>query len=126
MRRIPITAHSNGYSLWSRDVESGILPTVRELGSASRLFAAWSRIPDRRDQVTERLPEDDYRRFHPRFTGENFERNIELVGRSARLRTRRVARPLSSRSPGCLARGQDIVPIPGTKRRTLPAAISER
>ncbi len=114
----PISALQTEYSLWSRDPEDDILPTVRELGIG---FVAYS--PLGRGFLTGRfkspadLPADDYRRNHPRFQGENFARNLELV----RL-VEDMARDLGA-TPGQLAlawvmaQGPDIVPIPGTKRR---------
>jgi len=130
----PITALQTEYSLWSRDVESGILPTVRELGIG---FVAYS--PLGRGFLTGEIkspndfPEDDYRRFHPRFTGENFERNIELVREIGEIADEKGCTPAQLALAWVLARGQDIVPIPGTKRRTylqqnigaLSVALSE-
>ncbi len=115
----PITALQTEYSLWSRDVESEILPTVRELGIG---FVAYS--PLGRGFLTGEIkspddfPEDDYRRFHPRFTGENFERNIELVREIGEIADEKGCTPAQLALAWVLARGQDVVPIPGTKRRT--------
>ena len=114
----PITALQTEYSLWSRDPEEEILPTVRELGIG---FVAYSPLGrgflTGRFRQPEDLPEDDFRRHHPRFQGENFKRNLALVERV------RGDRAREARSRGQLAlawvlgRGEDIVPIPGTKRR---------
>jgi aryl-alcohol dehydrogenase-like predicted oxidoreductase len=114
----PISALQTEYSLWSRDVEAEILPTVRELGIG---FVAYS--PLGRGFLTGEIktPEDivegDWRKNHPRFQGENFEKNIDLVRRvEAVARTKRCT--LSQLALAwLLAQGDDIVPIPGTKRR---------
>jgi aryl-alcohol dehydrogenase-like predicted oxidoreductase len=114
----PITALQTEYSLWSRDVEEEILPTVRELGIG---FVAYS--PLGRGFLTGQIkspddfPEDDYRRFHPRFTGENFDRNIELVHEIERIAQEKGCTAAQLALAWVLARGQDVVPIPGTKRR---------
>ena len=114
----PITALQTEYSLWSRDVEEEILPTVRELGIG---FVAYS--PLGRGFLTGQIkspddfPEDDYRRFHPRFTGENFDRNIELVHEIERIAEEKGCTAAQLALAWVLARGQDVVPIPGTKRR---------
>ena len=115
----PITALQTEYSLWSRDVESDILPTVRELGIG---FVAYS--PLGRGFLTGQIkspddfPDDDYRRFHPRFTGENFDRNIQLVREIGEMAEEKGCTPAQLALAWVLAQGQDIVPIPGTKRRT--------
>jgi aryl-alcohol dehydrogenase-like predicted oxidoreductase len=114
-----ITALQTEYSLWSRDVEDEILPAVRELGIG---FVAYS--PLGRGFLTGQIkspddfPEDDYRRFHPRFTGESFERNIELVREIGEMAEEKGCTPAQLALAWVLARGKDIVPIPGTKRRT--------
>ena len=114
----PITALQTEYSLWSRDVEEEIVPTVRELGIG---FVAYS--PLGRGFLTGQIkspddfPEDDYRRFHPRFTGENFDRNIELVHEIERIAQEKGCTAAQLALAWVLARGQDVVPIPGTKRR---------
>ena len=115
----PITALQTEYSLWSRDVEDEILPTVRELGIG---FVAYS--PLGRGFLTGEIkspsdfPDDDYRRFHPRFTGENFDRNIELVREIGEIAQEKGCTPAQLALAWVLAQGKDIVPIPGTKRRT--------
>ena len=114
----PITALQTEYSLWSRDAEEGALPTVRELGIG---YVAYS--PLGRGFLTgeirhpEDFPEDDYRRFHPRFTGENFAKNIALVDRVVGLAKDKGVTAAQLALAWVLARGDDIVPIPGTKRR---------
>ena len=118
----PITALQTEYSLWSRDPEDEILPTVRELGIG---FVAYSparpRLPDRRDQALDDLAEDDFRRRNPRFQGENFERNLATRRpRSTSSPPTRACTPGQVALAWVLAQGDDIVPIPGTKRAALP------
>src|SRR5216117_1171568 len=114
----PITALQTEYSLWSRDVEEEILPTVRELGIG---FVAYS--PLGRGFLTGQIkrPEDiaegDWRKNHPRFQGENFQRNLDLVGRVAALARAKRCTPSQLALAWLLAQGEDIVPIPGTKHR---------
>jgi aryl-alcohol dehydrogenase-like predicted oxidoreductase len=113
----PITALQTEYSLWSRDAEDEILPTVRELGIG---YVAYS--PLGRGFLTGQFrspsdfPEDDYRRFHPRFTGENFQKNLELVSEIERLAAEKGCTAAQLALAWVLAQGEDIVPIPGTKR----------
>jgi aryl-alcohol dehydrogenase-like predicted oxidoreductase len=114
----PISALQTEYSLWSRDVEGGILPTLRELGIG---FVAYS--PLGRGFLTgqirrfENLPEGDYRRQSPRFQGENFDRNLELVERVNEIAAEKGVTPGQLALAWLLHQGDDIVPIPGTKRR---------
>ena len=114
----PITALQTEYSLWSRDVEDEILPTVRALGIG---FVAYS--PLGRGFLTGQIkrPEDiqegDWRRNHPRFQGENFQTNLELVRRVEALAREKRCTPGQLALAWLLARGEDIVPIPGTKHR---------
>jgi aryl-alcohol dehydrogenase-like predicted oxidoreductase len=115
----PISALQSEYSLWSREPEDEILPTVRELGIT---FVAYS--PLGRGFLTgafkrfEDLPADDYRRFSPRFQGENFARNLELVAIVEEIARARGGTPSQVALAWLFSRGDDIVPIPGTKRRT--------
>ncbi len=115
----PISALQSEYSLWSREPEDEILPTVRELGIT---FVAYS--PLGRGFLTgafkrfEDLPADDYRRFSPRFQGENFARNLELVAIVEEIARARGGTPSQVALAWLFSRGADIVPIPGTKRRT--------
>ncbi|HEY8369958.1 MAG TPA: aldo/keto reductase [Thermodesulfobacteriota bacterium] len=115
----PITALQTEYSLWSRDPEDEILPTCRALGIG---FVAYS--PLGRGFLTgqirrfEDLPEDDYRRRSPRFQGENFQRNLDLVRRIETMAAEKGVKPSQLALAWLLARGADIVPIPGTKRRS--------
>ena len=114
----PITALQTEYSLWSRDVEDEILPTVRELGIG---FVAYS--PLGRGFLTgqiqrfEDLPEGDFRRSSPRFQGENFPKNLELVGRVREIANEKGVAASQLALAWLLHQGEDIVPIPGTKRR---------
>ena len=114
----PITALQTEYSLWSRDAEDEILPTVRELGIG---YVAYSPLGRGflAGQITrpEDFPEGDTRRNHPRFQGENFARNIALVHEMERLAAEKGCTAAQLALAWVLARGTDIVPIPGTKRR---------
>src|SRR5690242_16129686 len=113
----PISALQTEYSLWSRDVEQEILPAVRALGIG---FVAYS--PLGRGFLTGQIkrPEDiqdgDWRRNHPRFQGENFQKNLDLVGRVEALAREKACTPGQLALAWLLAQGDDIVPIPGTKR----------
>jgi aryl-alcohol dehydrogenase-like predicted oxidoreductase len=112
----PISALQTEYSLWSRDPEDEILPTVRELGIG---FVAYS--PLGRGFLTGRfksiddLDEKDFRRRSPRFQGENFQRNLELVARIEELAREKGTTPSQLALAWVLRQGNDIVPIPGTK-----------
>ena len=114
----PIAALQTEYSLWTRDPEDQVLPTTRELGIA---FIAYS--PLGRGFLTaqirrfEDLAEDDYRRFSPRFQGENFQKNLDLVARVELLAREKRCAPSQLALAWLLAQGIDILPIPGTKRR---------
>jgi aryl-alcohol dehydrogenase-like predicted oxidoreductase len=113
-----ITALQTEYSLWSREPEDEILPTCRELGIG---FVAYS--PLGRGFLTgaiqsiDDLDEDDYRRFSPRFQGENFQRNLDLATKIAELAADKAVTPAQLALAWVLSQGEDIVPIPGTKRR---------
>ena len=114
----PITALQTEYSLWTRDVEEAILPTVRELGIG---FVAYSPLGrgflSGRFKKVEDLPEDDFRRHHPRFQGDNFRRNLELLARVESIAREKSVTPSQLALAWVLSRGADVVPIPGTKRR---------
>jgi aryl-alcohol dehydrogenase-like predicted oxidoreductase len=114
----PISALQTEYSLWSRDVEeNGVLQTVRELGIG---FVAYSPLGrgflTGRFQRFEDLPDDDFRRGNPRFQGENFDKNLELVRAVEKIAEEKGILPAQLALAWVLARGPDIVPIPGTKR----------
>jgi aryl-alcohol dehydrogenase-like predicted oxidoreductase len=114
----PITALQTEYSLWSRDPEDGILQTVRELGIG---FVAYSPLGRGflTGQITkiEDLAPNDVRRRHPRFQGENFQKNLALTERVQALAVEKHVTPGQLALAWVLAQGRDIVPIPGTKRR---------
>ncbi|MEJ9211438.1 aldo/keto reductase [Bacillus smithii] len=113
----PITALQTEYSLWSRDVEDEILPTCRELGIG---FVAYSPLGrgflTGKIQKFEDLEEDDYRRHSPRFQGENFQKNLDLVQQIRKIASEKGCQPSQLALAWLLAQGQDIVPIPGTKK----------
>ena len=114
----PITALQTEYSLWTRDPEPEVLPMCRKLGVA---FVAYS--PLGRGFLTgafktpEDFDADDTRRLHPRFQGENFARNLELVEKVKQLAAQQGVTASQLALAWVLAQGEDIVPIPGTKRR---------
>jgi aryl-alcohol dehydrogenase-like predicted oxidoreductase len=115
----PITALQSEWSLWTRDPEAEIVPTVRELGIG---FVAYS--PLGRGFLTGRiksvddLDESDFRRRGPRFQGENFQRNLDLVARVEEIAAEKGVTSSQLALAWVLAQGDDVVPIPGTKRRT--------
>ena len=115
----PITALQTEYSLWTRDVEENdVLATIRELGIG---FVAYS--PLGRGFLTgqirhpDELPADDFRRRNPRFQGDNLQRNLDLVARIEEIAREKDVLPAQLALAWVLAQGDDIVPIPGTKRR---------
>jgi aryl-alcohol dehydrogenase-like predicted oxidoreductase len=115
----PISALQSEYSLWSRDPEDGVLETLRELGIGLVAYSPLGRgfltgtitSPDQ-------LPEGDFRRSSPRFQGENFARNLELVRRVEEIARDHDCTPGQLALAWVLAQGDDVVAIPGTKRRT--------
>jgi aryl-alcohol dehydrogenase-like predicted oxidoreductase len=115
----PITALQSEYSLWTREPEDKVLPLCRELGIG---FVAYS--PLGRGFLTgairrfEDFAPDDYRRDSPRFQGENFQRNLELVDSIREMAQAKSCQPSQIALAWVLAQGRDIVPIPGTKRRS--------
>jgi len=114
----PITALQNEYSLWTRDPEDKILPTCRELGIGLVAYSPLGRgFLTGRFQKLDDLPADDFRRHSPRFQGENFQRNLNLVKHIEELAARKHCKPSQLALAWVLAQGLDIVPIPGTKRR---------
>jgi aryl-alcohol dehydrogenase-like predicted oxidoreductase len=125
----PITALQSEWSLWTRDAEGEILDTVRELGIG---FVAYSPLGRGflagRFSSPDDLAEDDFRKRHPRMSGENVERNRTLAERVRELAEQKGCTPAQLALAWVLARGRDVVPIPGTKRRTYleqNAAASE-
>jgi aryl-alcohol dehydrogenase-like predicted oxidoreductase len=111
----PVTALQSEYSLWTRDPEAEVLPTLRELGIG---FVAYSPLGrgflSGRFRSPDDLPENDFRRENPRFEGENFNRNLELVERVEELAAEKDVSPGQLALAWVLAQGDDIVPIPGT------------
>src|SRR5205823_5648424 len=113
----PITAVQTEYSLWTRDVEPEILPTLQELGIALVPYSPLGRgFLSGRFTTTEELDEGDYRRHGPRFSGENLEHNRMLAERVRELAVERGITPGQLALAWVLHRGEHIVPIPGTKR----------
>jgi aryl-alcohol dehydrogenase-like predicted oxidoreductase len=118
MKVHPITALQTEYSLWTRDPEQEILASCRELGIG---FVAYS--PLGRGFLTgqfrkfEDLPADDYRRNSPRFQGENFQKNLDLVRKVEEIAREKGCKPSQLALAWVMTQGNDIVPIPGTKRR---------
>src|SRR5947209_5001989 len=114
----PIAALQSEYSLWTRDVETEILPTCRELGIG---FVAYSPLGrgflTGRFEKPEDLADDDRRRQFPRFQDENFRQNMRLVERVREIAAEKDCKPSQLALAWVLAQGRDIVPIPGTKRR---------
>lgn len=115
----PIAAVQSEYSLFSRDVEEDVLPTLRELGIGLVAYSPLGRgYLSGRFSSADELDADDWRRTQPRFQGENAERNIKLAGKVAELAAEKGIPPAQLALAWVLAQGDDIVPIPGTKRRT--------
>jgi aryl-alcohol dehydrogenase-like predicted oxidoreductase len=114
----PISALQSEYSLWTRDLEEEILPTIRELGISLVAYSPLGRgfltgaitSPDD-------FAQDDFRRHNPRFQGANFDRNLELVEKVGELAKGHSCTPGQLALAWVLAQGEDVVPIPGTKRR---------
>jgi aryl-alcohol dehydrogenase-like predicted oxidoreductase len=115
----PISALQTEYSLWSRDVEEEVLPTIRELGIGLVAYSPLGRgFLTGRFKRPEDLGEDDFRRYSPRFQGANFERNLELVQRVGELAREHDCTPGQLALAWVMHQGHDVVPIPGTKRRS--------
>ena len=116
----PIAALQSEYSLWTRDVENnGVLSTCRELGIGFVPFSPLGRgFLTGRFSVMADLPEDDVRRTYPRFQEGNFESNMRLVRKIAEIATEKQCTPAQLALAWLLAKGDDIVPIPGSKRRS--------
>ena len=114
----PITALQTEYSLWSREPEEEILPTVRELGIGFVPYSPLGRgFLTGQFEKPEDFPEDDYRRSSPRFQGENFYKNLELVEAVREMAEAKGITPAQLAIAWGLAQGEDLVPIPGTKHQ---------
>ena len=113
----PITALQSEYSLWTRDPEDAVLPTLRELGIGLVAYSPLGRgfLTGEITSVDDLGP-DDFRRHSPRFSPENFGRNLELVERVKRIATEKNVPASRLALAWVLAQGEDVVPIPGTKR----------
>jgi aryl-alcohol dehydrogenase-like predicted oxidoreductase len=115
----PITAVQTEYSLWSRDPEAEILPTCRELGIGFVPYSPLGRgFLSGRFSSPDELDENDFRRSGPRFTGENLRANQALAAKVAEIAAEKAITPAQLALAWVLAQGEDIAPIPGTKRRT--------
>ena len=114
----PISALQTEYSLWTRDPEDEVLPLCRELGIGFVPYSPLGRgFLTGRFRTFEDLPEDDYRRNSPRFQGDNFQRNLDLVQKVEEIARRKQCTPAQLALAWLLAQGKDLVPIPGTKQR---------
>ena len=115
----PIAAVQTEYSLWSRDVEAEVLPTLRELGIGLVAYSPLGRgFLSGRFSSTDELDENDFRRHQPRFADENIEANRRLLAKVAEIAAEKDCTSGQLALAWVLAQGEDIVPIPGTKRRT--------
>ena len=115
----PIAAVQTEYSLWTRDVEEEILPTLNELGISLVAYSPLGRgFLSGRFSSPEELDEGDFRRYGPRFTGENLRENLKLAERVKELAQEKGITPGQLALAWVLSRGEQIVPIPGTKRRS--------
>ncbi len=115
----PITALQSEYSLWTRDHEAEVLPTCRELGIGFVAYCPLGRgFLTGQIKTPDDLDADDWRRNNPRFEKENFQRNLALVDRIKEMAAQKGCKPSQLAIAWLLAQGPDIVPIPGTKRRT--------
>jgi len=125
----PIAALQSEYSIWTRDPECDILDTLRELGIGLVAYSPLGRgFLAGRFTSPDELDEDDFRRNNPRFQGENLERNMKLAERVQEIAHAKDATPAQIAIAWVLSRGDDVVPIPGTRRRTYleqNAAASE-
>jgi len=115
----PITAVQSEYSLWTRDPEAEVLPTCRELGIGFVPYSPLGRgFLAGRFASPDELDENDFRRSGPRFTGENLDANLRLAAKVKEIAAEKGITPAQLAIAWVLARGDDLVPIPGTKRRT--------
>jgi aryl-alcohol dehydrogenase-like predicted oxidoreductase len=114
----PVTAVQTEYSLWSREPEDGLLATLRELGIGLVAYSPLSRgFLSGQIQSPNDFAPDDFRRMSPRFQGENFRRNLELVGRVRGIAEEKGCTPAQLAIAWVLARGEDVVPLTGTRNR---------
>jgi aryl-alcohol dehydrogenase-like predicted oxidoreductase len=114
----PITALQTEYSIWTRDVEAEVLPTCRELGIGFVPYSPLGRgFLSGRFKSPEDLDVNDFRRHGPRFTGENLDSNLKLAAKMAEIAQEKGITPAQLALAWVLAQGEDLVPIPGTKRR---------
>lgn len=116
--RYPITALQSEYSLWTRDPEGEILATCRELGIGLVPYSPLGRGILTGQVKNAEFGPKDFRRISPRFQGENFQKNLALVARVEQIASEKRCTPAQLALAWVLAQGEDIVPIPGTKRRT--------
>jgi aryl-alcohol dehydrogenase-like predicted oxidoreductase len=115
----PIAALQSEWSLWARDIEDEVLPTARELGIGIVPYSPLGRgFLTGQIKSPDDLAENDFRRFSPMFQGENFQRNLDTVGRVNEIAAEKGCTPGQLALAWLLAQGDDVVPIPGTKRRT--------
>jgi aryl-alcohol dehydrogenase-like predicted oxidoreductase len=115
----PIAALQSEYSLWTRDIEDNVMPTIRELGIGLVPFSPLGRgFLSGAIKSLDDLAPDDYRRTSPRFVGENFQRNLDLVAIVEELAAGKGVTPSQLALAWVLSHGNDIVPIPGTRRRS--------
>ncbi|HXY85437.1 MAG TPA: aldo/keto reductase [Gaiellaceae bacterium] len=118
----PITAVQSEYSLWTRDPEAEVLPTCRELGIGfvpySPLGRGFLAARFTSQEELEQLDENDFRRRNPRFVGDNFDANVELAAKVKEIAAEKDVTPAQLAIAWVLAQGDDLAPIPGTKRRT--------
>src|SRR6478609_4364777 len=115
----PITAVQSEYSLWTRDPEAEVLPTCRELGIGFVPYSPLGRgFLAGRFSSPDELDENDFRRNGPRFTGRNLDANLRLAAKVKQIAAEKGITPAQLAIAWVLARGDDLVPIPGTKRRT--------
>ncbi len=118
----PVTAVQSEYSLWSRDIEDEVIPTLKELGISLVAYSPLGRgFLTGQIKKFDDLDADDYRRHSPRFQGENFEKNLQLVARIEALAAQKGAKASQLALAWLLAQGDFVVPIVGTKRRTYLA-----
>ena len=115
----PIAALQTEYSLWERTPEEDLLPTTRELGIGFVPYSPLGRgFLTGQFRTPEDIPEDDFRRHNPRFQGENFTRNLQLVDRVKEIADAKGCTAGQLALAWLLAQGEDVVPIPGTKKRS--------